>query len=96
MQEACEEAAKKVLAAIGRRDEDPREAASRLGLVQVRDADRLAAWVDQVVAANPDAVRRVREGESKVMGFLMGEIMKASGGRADPRATRRLLVERLG
>jgi aspartyl-tRNA(Asn)/glutamyl-tRNA(Gln) amidotransferase subunit B len=90
-----QQAGKKVFAAIALRDEDPRQAAARLGLVQVRD-DRLAGWVDQVVAANPDAVRRLRDGESKVAGFLMGEIMSASGGRADPREARRLLEERLG
>ncbi len=88
-------AGKKIFAVIARRDEHPREAAARLGLVQVRDASAVAVWVDQVLAAHPDAVRRVRGGESKVMGFLMGEIMKASGGRADPREAQRLLGERL-
>jgi aspartyl-tRNA(Asn)/glutamyl-tRNA(Gln) amidotransferase subunit B len=65
------------------------------GLAQVRDEDRLAAWVDHVVGSFPDEARRLAEGEEKLMGFLMGQVMRRSGGKADPRRASELLRERL-
>jgi aspartyl-tRNA(Asn)/glutamyl-tRNA(Gln) amidotransferase subunit B len=66
------------------------------GLLQVRDEDRLAAWADEVIAAHADEVARLRQGDDRLFGFLMGQLMKRSGGRADPRAATRLLRARLG
>jgi aspartyl-tRNA(Asn)/glutamyl-tRNA(Gln) amidotransferase subunit B len=61
------------------------------GLAQVRDEDQIALWVDEVVQAFPDEVARLRLGEEKLLAFLMGQIMKRSRGKADPRrATERL------
>jgi aspartyl-tRNA(Asn)/glutamyl-tRNA(Gln) amidotransferase subunit B len=76
-------------------DGDPASIAGELGLVQVGDTARIAQWVDDVVAANPDAAARYREGERKVLGFFMGEVMKRSGGRADPKGVQSVLRERL-
>jgi aspartyl-tRNA(Asn)/glutamyl-tRNA(Gln) amidotransferase subunit B len=66
------------------------------GLRQVRAEDRLAAWVDEVIAAHGPEVERLRQGDEKLFGFLMGQLMKRSGGKADPRVATRLLRERLG
>lgn len=66
------------------------------GLEQVRDADALSAWVDAVCADFPDEVERCRQGESKLLGFLVGQVMRRSGGAADPRRVNELLRERLG
>jgi aspartyl-tRNA(Asn)/glutamyl-tRNA(Gln) amidotransferase subunit B len=65
------------------------------GLAQVRDEDRLAAWVDEVIAEHPDEARRLGAGEARLMGFLMGQIMRRSGGQADPRRISELLRARL-
>lgn len=65
------------------------------GLAQVRDDDRLEAWVDEVMAEHPDEARRLGAGETRLMGFLMGQIMRRSGGKADPRRTTELLRSRL-
>ena len=75
---------------------EPRAVAERLGLLQVRDADSLAAWVDAVVAAHPAEVARYRGGETKLMGFFVGQVMKRSGGKADPKGVQPVLQERLG
>jgi len=69
--------------------------AARLDLVQMDDAGELAGIVDAVLAANPREVERYREGQTKLLGFFLGEVMKAAAGRADPKETRRLLLERL-
>ena len=73
----------------------PREVAERLGLVQVHDADVLAAWVDAVIAAHPAEVARYRAGELKLMAFLTGQVMKQSRGQADPRSVQPMLARKL-
>ena len=73
----------------------PRHAAERLGLLQVRDADALAAWVDAVIAGHPAEVARYRAGELKLMAFFTGQVMKQSRGQADPRRVQPMLARRL-
>ena len=73
----------------------PRAAAERLGLLQVQDADALAAWVDAVIAGHPAEVTRYRAGELKLMAFFTGQVMKQSRGQADPRRVQPMLARRL-
>jgi len=54
------------------------------GLGQIGDEAALAAVVSRVLAAHPTAVAQVREGKTNVVGFLVGQVMKASEGRANP------------
>ena len=75
--------------------ESPRSVADRLGLVQVSDTGQLGGWVDEVLAAHPAEVARFRGGEAKLIGFLVGQVMKRSGGKADPKAVQPVLQERL-
>ena len=65
-------------------------------LVQVGDADALGQWVDEVLAANPKEVERYRGGEAKLIGFFTGQVMKKSGGKADPKKVAPLLQSKLG
>ncbi|HEY8497368.1 MAG TPA: Asp-tRNA(Asn)/Glu-tRNA(Gln) amidotransferase subunit GatB [Limnochordales bacterium] len=65
------------------------------GLEQISDTAALAAVVDQVIAANPDAADNVRSGEMKAIGFLVGQVMKQTGGKANPKVVQALLRERL-
>jgi aspartyl-tRNA(Asn)/glutamyl-tRNA(Gln) amidotransferase subunit B len=65
------------------------------GLAQVSDDAQLEAWVDSVVARFPDEVVRFREGDARLLGFLMGQLMKESGGKADPKRASELLRRRL-
>ncbi|HTS90170.1 MAG TPA: Asp-tRNA(Asn)/Glu-tRNA(Gln) amidotransferase subunit GatB [Gemmatimonadales bacterium] len=89
------QAAKRVFAELGETIEDPKVIADRLGLVQVGDTDALRAWVDEVCAANPREVERYRGGETKLLGFLTGQVMKRSGGKADPKKVAPVLLEAL-
>jgi aspartyl-tRNA(Asn)/glutamyl-tRNA(Gln) amidotransferase subunit B len=66
------------------------------GLRQESDAGVLAGYVDQVIAANADQVAQYRAGKDKVLGFLVGQVMKLSGGKANPQQVNALLRERLG
>ena len=74
---------------------DPAALVEARGLRQVSDADALARWVDEVLAAHPEAVDAARE-QPKAVNFLMGRVMQASGGQARPDAVRTLLRARLG
>ena len=76
-------------------DEAPRAAAERLGLVQVSDEGALAGWVEEVLAAYPGEVVRFRQGEAKLMSFFVGQVMKRSKGKADPKGVQPLLQKRL-
>jgi aspartyl-tRNA(Asn)/glutamyl-tRNA(Gln) amidotransferase subunit B len=88
-------AAKRVFAVMMASGGDPAEIAAREGLLQVSDHDALARWVDEVWAASPDETARFVAGEKKLLGVLVGRVMKASGGRADPRKVNELLLARL-
>ena len=61
----------------------------REGLTQVADAGELAAVVDQVLAANPKVVADLQAGKKAALGFLVGQVMKATGGRANPARRQR-------
>ncbi len=89
------QAAKKVFAEVGAAGGAPRAAAERLGLVQVRDTSALEGWVTEVLAAHPAEVTRYRAGETKLLGFLVGQIMKRSQGKADPKGVQLVLLKAL-
>jgi aspartyl-tRNA(Asn)/glutamyl-tRNA(Gln) amidotransferase subunit B len=65
------------------------------GLRQVSDVSALEAWVDDVIAENPDPVEQLRGGKEGVLGFLVGQVMKKSGGSANPKLVGDLLRRRL-
>jgi aspartyl-tRNA(Asn)/glutamyl-tRNA(Gln) amidotransferase subunit B len=91
------QAAKRVYVELAQRPgEEPGTVAERLGLVQVSDQGALAGWVDEVLSAHPAEVTRYRAGETKLMGFFVGQVMKRSKGKADPKGVQPVLQERLG
>jgi len=63
----------------------------RDGLAQVSDSGELEGICVQVVAANPDEVARFRAGDKKLQGFFVGQIMKQTGGKANPKAVSEIL-----
>ena len=66
------------------------------GLKQVSDSGEIEAMVDEVLAANQDKVEEYRGGKEKLFGFFVGQVMKASGGQANPGMVNQLLKEKLG
>jgi aspartyl-tRNA(Asn)/glutamyl-tRNA(Gln) amidotransferase subunit B len=69
---------------------------TRLGLRQISDTDALGAIVDEVIAANPAAVADVHAGKAQAIGFLVGQVMKATRGQANAGVAQAALRERLG
>ena len=62
---------------------------------QVQDTGALEGWVDEVLAANPGEVARFKGGETKLIGFFVGQVMKKSGGKADPKGVAPILQQKL-
>ncbi len=89
-------AGKKVLAEAWSTSETPEQIVDRLGLRQVSDSAQLEAWADAVIAANEKAAAQYREGRKQALGYLVGQVMKASRGSADPRSARSTLLAKLG
>ena len=88
-------AAKEVLDGILRGEGGARHVAESRDLLQMTDAGAIESAVDAVLADNADAVERYRNGEQKVVGFLVGQVMRATQGKADPKAVNSLLREKL-
>ena len=87
--------AKQVLAEVITAGGDAASIVDEKGLRQVSDTGELSAVVDQVIADNPGPVEQFRGGKEGVIGFLVGAVMKASGGSANPKVVQELLRERL-
>jgi aspartyl-tRNA(Asn)/glutamyl-tRNA(Gln) amidotransferase subunit B len=68
----------------------------REGLKQISDSGALEKIIDEVLAANPKQVEQFKNGKTAVLGFLVGQVMKASRGQANPGAVTELLKSRLG
>ena len=76
--------------------DDPASIVAQKGLVQISDADELHGVIDQIIADNPAEVARFQDGDKRLMGFFMGQLMKATRGQANPRKASQLLMEKLG
>ncbi len=87
--------AKRVLRTMAESGGSAAEIVKNEGLEQVRDGGAIEAWVDEVIGAFPDESGRYRDGESQLLGFLVGQVMRRSGGKADPRQVNETLRERL-
>jgi aspartyl-tRNA(Asn)/glutamyl-tRNA(Gln) amidotransferase subunit B len=65
------------------------------GLRQITDTGALEAVVDQVIASGPKQVEQFRSGNEKILGWFVGQIMKATGGKANPAAVNEILRKKL-
>jgi aspartyl-tRNA(Asn)/glutamyl-tRNA(Gln) amidotransferase subunit B len=88
-------AAKQIFSRMVATGDPPAQIAEREGLVKVDDDSQLSAWLDEVIAENPNEAERFRNGEKRLQGVLVGAVMKKSKGRADPRKLNQLLTTRL-
>lgn len=87
--------AKEVLIRLFDSDQAPEAIVEQYGFKQVSDTAEIGALVDQVLASNPSAVADFKSGKGKAMGFLIGQAMQASRGKANPKLIKEILVERI-
>ncbi len=88
-------AAKTVLQKVFDTGHRPEEIVEKEGLGQISDEGSLEAAVDQVIASSPKEVERFKAGNDKLMGFFVGQVMKQTGGRANPAKVNELLKKKL-
>jgi aspartyl-tRNA(Asn)/glutamyl-tRNA(Gln) amidotransferase subunit B len=89
-------AAKRVFEEMLAREGSALEIIRALGLEQVSDQDALSKAIDDVLAASPEEVERFKAGKKQLMGFFVGKVMKAMGGKANPGVVNELLTKKLG
>ena len=87
--------AREVLDAVNGTDEDPAAYVDAHGMRQSTDEGALGAIVDEVLGRCTDQVQQYRDGNKKVLGFLVGQCMKAAKGSGNPKAFNKMLAERL-
>jgi aspartyl-tRNA(Asn)/glutamyl-tRNA(Gln) amidotransferase subunit B len=88
-------AAKKVLDEVFETGEAPNTVVKHLGLAQMSDADALSALIAQVLDQNPTQLAQYLEGKESVLGWFVGQVMRASQGKANPAQTREMLQKSL-
>jgi aspartyl-tRNA(Asn)/glutamyl-tRNA(Gln) amidotransferase subunit B len=89
-------AAKEVLTEVLKTGQDPEAVAEAKNLIQESDEGAIKAIVEKVLADNTAAAEDVKAGEMKAIGFLVGQVMKASQGKANPQLAQKLIKELLG
>ena len=89
-------AGKEVFAVLMAEGGDPDRIIAERGLAQISDEAAIAAIVDEVIAANPDKAGAYRSGKTALAGFFVGQVVRASQGKANPQVVQKLVAERLG
>jgi aspartyl-tRNA(Asn)/glutamyl-tRNA(Gln) amidotransferase subunit B len=87
--------AKTVFKGLVETGKSPQQIVEEQGLVQISDESAILAVVDNVIAANPQSVEDFRNGKDKAIGFLVGQVMKETKGKANPGLVNKLLTDRL-
>ncbi len=87
--------AKTVFEAMWTSGKDAATIVKEQGLVQISDAGAIEAVVDKVIAANPQSIADYKAGKERAIGFLVGQVMKETKGRANPELVNKLLRERM-
>ncbi len=87
--------AKKVFAELIEHGGDAEKIVKEKGLVQVSDSGQLLTWVNEALDNNPKSIEDYKNGRDRAIGFLVGQIMKASKGQANPQMINKMLLEEI-
>ena len=87
--------AKEILPELLEKGGSPQAIVESRGLMAITNPDELGAIIDQVLEANPDKLEQYRAGKKKLQGFFVGQIMKATSGKADPKLANKILNQKL-
>ncbi|MDQ7047044.1 MAG: glutamine--tRNA ligase/YqeY domain fusion protein [Sulfurovum sp.] len=87
--------AKQVFEEMVKTGENPTQIVEDKGLVQISDPSKIAPIIDEVMEKNPDNVAKFRAGNTKLLGFFVGQVLKATGGKANPKVVNTLVNEKL-
>ena len=75
---------------------NPVEIVEKKGLLQISDPEIIGSVIDEVIEKNPENLEKFRAGNKKLLGFFVGQVLKATGGKANPKIVNQLLAQKLG
>jgi len=87
--------AKQVFEEMAKSGDNPEKIVEAKGLVQISDPAIIAPIIDEIIAKNPDNVEKFKAGNKKLLGFFVGQVLKATGGKANPQVVNQLVTEKL-
>ncbi|MEA3456031.1 MAG: glutamine--tRNA ligase/YqeY domain fusion protein [Campylobacterota bacterium] len=87
--------AKQLFEQMAKTGENPTQIVEAKGLVQISDPSKILPIIDEVIAKNPDNVAKFKAGNTKLLGFFVGQVLKTTGGKANPKVVNELVAEKL-
>ena len=87
--------AKQVFEEMTKSGDDPQKIVEDQGLVQISDSAVISPIIDEIIAKNPDNVAKFKAGNTKLLGFFVGQVLKATGGKANPQVVNKLVSDAL-
>ncbi|MEA1880596.1 MAG: glutamine--tRNA ligase/YqeY domain fusion protein [Campylobacterota bacterium] len=87
--------AKQVFEEMVTSGENPTQIVEAKGLIQISDPAKIAPILDEIIAKNPENVEKFKGGNTKLLGFFVGQVLKATGGKANPQVVNKLVTETL-
>ena len=87
--------AKQVFEEMLKSGDNPAQIVEAKGLVQISDPAKIAPIIDEIIEKNPDNVEKFKAGNTKLLGFFVGQVLKATGGKANPQVVNKLVNEKL-
>ena len=87
---------REVFAEMAETGKEAKQIVEEKGAAQISDESELETVVQEIVDANPEAVVDFQNGKKKVIGFLMGQVMRATKGKANPQVITQILQKKLG
>ena len=74
---------------------DPEKIVEEKGLKQITDTGAIETAIDEVIAANPDKIQEIRDGKDRMLGWFVGQVMKSTGGKANPGMVNQMLRDKI-
>jgi len=87
--------AKQVFEDMIQSGKNPTQIVSDCGLIQISDPSQISPIIDEVIEKNPDNVAKFKDGNTKLLGFFVGQVLKATGGKANPKVVNELVAQKL-
>jgi glutaminyl-tRNA synthetase len=87
--------AKQVFEEMSKTGQNPTDIVQSKGLIQISDPNIILPLIDEIIAKNPDNVAKFKAGNEKLLGFFVGQVLKNTGGKANPKVVNELVAKRL-
>ncbi len=87
--------AKQVFEEMNKSGDNPKKIVEDKGLVQISDPSIILPIIDEIIAKNPDNVEKYKAGNTKLLGFFVGQVLKTTGGKANPQVVNELVAKQL-